>query len=415
MRFILKLILSISLFLLIASYGLPLFFDLLIVLFIIFIIRFNFFNLIFLNVLLFVVTLLMNIILIKDEENLGIFYRAHERFSIDRGIYKKNISSEMLMKHGDIVALDVCNNEKIQGEQRIQKFITDENGFRNNRAKIDDAEFILVGDSFIAGSSNTQANTPANILGELSKKDIYSITVISEPKDYEFHLMDHIDKLSPDAKILLFYFAGNDFKYEFEKLDDSIIFKGIKIPYFKYKIRSGYERLERNKDKIFINTLYSLYDKNFFYQRIRPKSQRFFKKTLSQWTKTCPVKYYKINGVKVGFYYLPIKNYSKVSTHIINDRKILNRIKKVYYIPTKYSVYNEFINNEDLKSDDFNYLKKEYQLNNIEVVNLTKILKEEAKKNLKMNKFIYWKDDSHWNKSGINAVMENIFKTDLIN
>jgi len=415
MRFILKLILSISLFLLIASYGLPLFFDLLIVLFIIFIIRFNFFNLIFLNVLLFVVTLLMNIILIKDEENLGIFYRAHERFSIDRGIYKKNISSEMLMKHGDIVALDVCNNEKIQGEQRIQKFITDENGFRNNRAKIDDAEFILVGDSFIAGSSNTQANTPANILGELSKKDIYSITVISEPKDYEFHLMDHIDKLSPDAKILLFYFAGNDFKYEFEKLDDSIIFKGIKIPYFKYKIRSGYERLERNKDKIFINTLYSLYDKNFFYQRIRPKSQRFFKKTLSQWTKTCPVKYYKINGVKVGFYYLPIKNYSKVSTHIINDRKILNRIKKVYYIPTKYSVYNEFINNEDLKSDDFNYLKKEYQLNNIEVVNLTKILKEEAKKNLKINKFIYWKDDSHWNKIGINVVMKNILKTDLIN
>ena len=415
MRFILKLILSISLFLLIASYGLPLFFDLLIVLFIIFIIRFNFFNLIFLNVLLFVVTLLMNIILIKDEENLGIFYRAHERFSIDRGIYKKNISSEMLMKHGDIVALDVCNNEKIQGEQRIQKFITDENGFRNNRAKIDDAEIILVGDSFIAGSSNTQENTPANILGELSKKDIYSITVISEPKDYEFHLMDHIDKLSPDAKILLFYFAGNDFKYEFEKLDDSIIFKGIKIPYFKYKIRSGYERLERNKDKIFINTLYSLYDKNFFYQRIRPKSQRFFKKTLSQWTKTCPVKYYKINGVKVGFYYLPIKNYSKVSTHIINDRKILNRIKKVYYIPTKYSVYNEFINNEDLKSDDFNYLKREYQLNNIEVVNLTKILKEEAKKNLKINKFIYWKDDSHWNKIGINVVMKNILKTDLIN
>lgn len=415
MRFIFKLLLSISLFLFIASYGLPLFFDLLIVLFIIFIIRFNFFNLIFLNTLLLVATLLMNIILIKDEQNLGIFYRAHEKFAIDRGIYKKNITSEMVMKHGDIVALDVCNKEKIQGEQRIQKFITDENGFRNNRVKIDDAEIILVGDSFIAGSSNTQENTPANILGELSKKDIYSITVISEPKDYEFHLMNHIDKLSPDAKILLFYFAGNDFKYEFEKLDDSIIFKGIKIPYFKYKIRSGYERLERNKDKIFINTFHSLYNKNYFYQRIRPKSQRFFKKTLSQWTKTCPVKYYKINGVNVGFYYLPIKSYSKVSTYIIKDRKILNRIKKVYYIPTKYSVYNEFINNEDLKSDDFNYLKKEYQLNNIEVVNLTKILKEEAKKNLKINKFIYWKDDSHWNKSGINAVMENIFKTDLIN
>ena len=205
MRFILKLLLSISLFLFIASYGLPLFFDLLLVLLILFIIRFNFFSLIFINVLLLIVTLLMNIILIKDDENLSIFYRAHEKFSIDRGIYKKNITSEMLMKHGDIVALDVCNNKKILGEQRIQKFITDDNGFRNNRAKIDEAEVILVGDSFIAGSSNTQANTPANILSELSKKDIYSITVISEPKDYEFHLMNHIDKLKPEAKILLFF------------------------------------------------------------------------------------------------------------------------------------------------------------------------------------------------------------------
>ena len=52
-------------------------------------------------------------------------------------------------------------------------------------------------------------------------------------------------------------------------------YKDFVIGKYKYKIRFGYERLERNKDKFFINILNY---ENFFFKRIRPKSQRLFKK-----------------------------------------------------------------------------------------------------------------------------------------
>ena len=75
------------------------------------------------------------------------------------------------MPFGDLVANATCKifDEDII-EPRIQKFITDKNGFRNDKFEIDEAEIILVGDSFIAGTSNSQENIPANILGKLSKK-----------------------------------------------------------------------------------------------------------------------------------------------------------------------------------------------------------------------------------------------------
>jgi hypothetical protein len=405
-----KILFSISLFLIIASYGLPIIFDLFLVLIIILIIRFNIFNLIFINFLILILTLFINPILIKDYKKKAHFYRAHEKFIVEKGIYKKNIDSQMIMAHGDIVALDVCNNKDEVKEKRLQKFITDENGFRNDNVKINEAEIILVGDSFIAGSSNTQENTPANILSQFSKKKVYSITVISEPEDYELYLSHYIDKLKPGVEILLFYFAGNDFRYKF-KNHKNLNFNNFNIDYLKFKIRFGYERLEKNKDKIFIKTLKSLYDKNYFYQKIRPQSQRFFKKILAQWTNSCDVKYYEINGNLVGFAYLPVKNYHSVSTHIIRNKKILNKIKKVFYIPTKYSVYNEFIANEVLNNDAYNYLKESYKSDNIEIIDLTKFLQKEAKKNLKKNDFIYWKDDTHWNEKGISLVMRYISRT----
>lgn len=410
MKVFFKILFSISLFLIIASYGLPIIFDFLLVLIIILIIKFNISNIIFINFLILILTLYINPILIKDYKKKTHFYRAHEKFIVKKGIYQKNIDSEMMMAHGDIVAIDVCNNKDEVKEKRLQKFITDENGFRNDNVKISDADIILVGDSFIAGSSNTQENTPANILSKFSKKKVYSITVISDPEDYELHLINYIDKLKPEVEILLFYFGGNDFKYELKNYKN-LNFNNFNSDYLKFKIRFGYERLERNKDKIFIEILKSLYDKNYFYQKIRPQSQRLFKKILAQWTNSCDVKYYEINGNLVGFAYLPVIDYQSVSTHIIRNKEILNKIKKIFYIPTKYSVYNEFIANEVLNNDAYNYLKKSYKSNNIEIIDLTKFLQKEAKKNLKKNDFIFWKDDTHWNEKGISLVMEYISRT----
>lgn len=406
---LINIFLSISLFLIISSYGLPIIGDLVILFVVIYLIRVNYFyNLIILNLLLVISTILLNILMIKNLKDDDLFYRAHEKFISKDAIYQKNIFSEMLMPHGDIIPNSTCQIDKSIIEPRKQKFITDKNGFRNDKVEIEDAEIILVGDSFIAGTSNSQENIPANILGKITKKKVYAITAIEGPEYYEMHIEKNMDKLNKKAQILLFYFAGNDFNYRFKQNKKFIYHDGEPIPYLKYKIRFGYQRLERNKDKIFIKVLPNIYKNNFFYKKIRPKSQKFTKKILAKWTKNCSVKYNEINNIKIGFFYNSPKNFNSVSTHIITNQKILNKIKKIYYIPTKLQVYSKFINKEQINKDDYKYLKSRYEKLGIIVEDLTSILILSAQENLKQNKFIFWKDDTHWNELGIKAAMKYI-------
>ncbi len=410
MKIITNILLSTSLFLIISSFGLPIIIDLLLLFTIFYLIRFNYFvNLIVINFSLIILTILLNILMIKTIKDEDLFYRAHEKFISKDGIYQKNISSEIHMPFGDIVANATCKifDEEII-EPRIQKFVTDKNGFRNDKFEINDAEIILVGDSFIAGTSNSQENIPANILGKLTNKKVSAITVIEGPNYYKMHIEKNLAKLDKNAKILLFYFAGNDFNYQFTKNKKNIYYEGIPIPYFKYKISFGYSRLERNKDKFFIQILSNIYERNFLYKKIRPKSQRLFKGILDRWTQNCPVEYHKINNTKVAFFYNAPKNFIKVSTEIIRDQRILDKIKKIYYIPTKLQIYSKFINDEKINNDDYEYLKSNYEKLGIEVEDLTDVLILSAEKNLKKDKFIFWKDDTHWNKLGIISAMQHI-------
>ncbi len=409
MKLIINILLSISLFLFISSYGLPIIVDLLLLFTIIYLIRFNYFyNLIIINFLIVILTISLNILMIKNIKDEDLFYRAHEKFIDKDAIYQKNISSEMLMPYGDIIPNATCKIDESIIEPRIQKFITDKNGFRNDKVEIEDAEIVLVGDSFVACTSNSQENIPANILGKLSGKKVSAMTVIKGPDYYKMHMEKNLDKLGKNTQILLFYFAGNDFDYQYKKNKKYIYHEGEPIPYIKHKIRFGYQRLERNKDKVFIKILSNIYKKNFFYKKIRPKSQRLTNKILAIWTKNCSVEYHKINNAEIAFFYNSPKNYTNVSTEIITNQKILNKIKKIYYIPTKIQIYSKYINNEKINKDDYEYLKLNYEKLGIEVEDLTNILILSADEHLKKNKFIYWKDDTHWNELGITSAMKYI-------
>ena len=92
------------------------------------------------------------------------------------------------------------------------------------------------------------------------------------------------------------------------------------------------------------------------------------------------------------------------------NEKILSKLKKVYFIPTKYTVYKKYIGQGKIHKDDYNYLKLKYNELGIEVEDLTDILVSSAENNLKNNKLIYWPDDTHWNKIGIYAAMKYIFE-----
>ena len=314
------------------------------------------------------------------------------------------------MKHGELPVLDVCNNFKVRIStlERKQVFITDKYGYRNSKTDIRNANLIIVGDSLISGGSASDENILSSKLNEFTNYETANLAMGGiDPKDYESILLENIHILDKKAKIL---FAENLFALPNKDKIPKYSYKDFVINKYKYKLRFGYERLERNKDKLFIEILNY---QNFFYKKIRPKSQRLFKKNLTLWTNTCLVRYNKINNVLHSFYWLNRGKEYNFKTHIISDNKILNRITKVFYIPTKASLYRNFLDKEKIinyKSNKFEFLQKKYREENIEVIDLTIPLKSNIKKYIKKNEYLFFKDDTYLIKTELKLLAKYILE-----
>ena len=87
--------------------------------------------------------------------------------------------------------------------------------FPNNKFKIEEADIVLVGDSLITGTSNSQKNIPANILSDLTGLKVYTLSVIGGPQHYEHYLEEMIEKINEKAKIFVFYSEGTDFEINY--------------------------------------------------------------------------------------------------------------------------------------------------------------------------------------------------------
>ncbi len=393
--------------------GLPIILDLLISMLLVIILK-NKFSIIILNILI-LVTIFFTDVFLGQKEQFEYFYRAHEKYQTKEMRYKKNISDKIFMRFGDIYVLDggLDDKRELIKESRVQNFITDKYGLRNDKYEINEADILLVGDSFISALGTSQEFTPANLLSEVLNKKVATISWSGvSPKDYENLINEYSDKIKKDAKIFIFYFEGNDFTRvnftEEEKTDDGyIIWRGYKIKKWKAKIRFAYERLERNKDKFLLKIIN---ENNYFLKNIRSKSHYAVRVVFSKWTGTgSPIKYLRLKDNYVGFYYN--KNYSvgeEFNTYIIKDRKILDRIDKIFFIPTKMSVYSNILNKKINNQAKFLILKTEYNKLNKNVYDLTDIMQIEAEKFLKNNKFLFWKDDTHWNQNGIIVAMKYI-------
>ena len=183
---------------------------------------------------------------------------------------------------------------------------------RNDRTNIEDAEIILVGDSFITANGTTQEHIPSNILSEISGKKVAALSYGGlDAMDYEIFIDKHLDKI--------------------KKIDGSKYFEwgGHQLPLVSGKIRVAYERLERNKDKFLLRVLS---EKNYFLRNIRAKSHIMYRKFFSKLHNTnSPIKYFKIGNKAVGFFYnenSEINN--EYNTYIFKDNKILERITGVF-------------------------------------------------------------------------------------
>ncbi|MBD1157180.1 hypothetical protein IDH10_03320 [Pelagibacterales bacterium SAG-MED20] len=135
---------------------------------------------------------------------------------------------------------------------------------------------------------------------------------------------------------------------------------------------------------------------------------------MSKWTNTCDVQYDFIDNKLTGFLWANRNKEYIYKTHIINNPEILKRINKVFFVPTKSTVYKKYTKNLiNYDSNKFLFLQKSYSKKNIDVVDLTLPLKSNIKKYLLKENLLFFKDDTHLNKYGISVLADYILDQSL--
>lgn len=352
----------------------------------------------------------------RSEE---IYYRPHERYNLPSDKkYIKNINDTFHMPYGDIYYMgsedNILNLDKIKQQRKII-FKTDKYGYRNNQ-KLEDAEIILVGDSFIVGNGNSQENLPSNILSKKINKTVANIAYPENPKGYEMMVLENLKVINDRAKIFIFYFEGNDF-YNIKAID----FKDKKksnLYIIGKKTWSHYKKIE-NLKTIYLTKIYP--KDQIFFKLIRIKTEKINYNISKKILKLLKLKndinkknvtLINLNGSYLGFFnrYIEETKSENLITHIIENPKILNKIGGIIFIPSKYRVYSDILNDYNKNNSGLNFLLKNYSKKNISVLDLTPAMQKSAKENLPINKYLYWKDDTHWNKLGIEVAMEEVVK-----
>ena len=126
-----------------------------------------------------------------------IYFRAHEKFSIpSKRKYMNKINEIIKMPYGDIYFMGKNKNIKeldMIREARSIVFETDKHGFRNDK-NLEEAEIILIGDSFIVGNGTSQEFIPSNVLSKKISKNVANIAYPGGPKEYEEMILNSLDK-----------------------------------------------------------------------------------------------------------------------------------------------------------------------------------------------------------------------------
>ena len=143
---------------------------------------------------LVLVTVLYGLVLKVTGFEDSIYYRPDEKYvrfdySNNHRIYQSNVHIDMPMPHGDLRAM---TTEDIAEPRRIQ-FHTDADGFRNER-NYHGQRYVLVGDSFAAGNSNSQEDLLVTQLVRDHGLDTYSLAYPGNVADYAAYVRGFVTR-----------------------------------------------------------------------------------------------------------------------------------------------------------------------------------------------------------------------------
>jgi hypothetical protein len=339
---------------------------------------------------LVVSTLLYGLVLKVSGFGDAIYYRPDEilteyRRDLGHRAYRAGETIRMLMPHGD---LQPMTNARI-GVAHDVEYRIDRYGFRND-ADYAGEPYIFVGDSFIAGSSNTQSDLLSVQLKQDYELPGYNLAHPGGLPDYA----DYVEAFARnyhDFRVLVFVFEGNDFEVE------------------KDHRQSTPSRLLKNYLGIFSNTNVYRVTKSLI-KRAMLRSQ------------LSGQKYVTLGEIREQRIALLTRYIEATKAKELQDNeqfeRALARLKHyqphIFFIPTNYRIYYRELEGAQataLPDANWEYLRGLCARERIECTNLTAPMIRASEAFLAKGELLWWPDDTHWNRNGIGVAARVVAET----
>jgi hypothetical protein len=309
-----------------------------------------------------------------------VFYREHEKWY--RGdTYRPNVADTISMPFGDLVAADPSAPASVF-EPRSVEFFTDSLGYRN-RSDYAGHKVVLVGDSFVAGMGTDQHRILSEVLTNVFGLPTYALGFPSGPREYEARAKAFLPRLAPGALFAFMIFEGNDFE-----LDQPV------------RVGNVFDRARGRFLRDYLPFL--TYPRVLF--GMSRRAQAMLGLAPDTW-----IEVYQIGSKAVAFsrFYIDVALHPAPKYQAPGDEQVLRRTGCVFFIPEKYRVYKEYINDRRALPQpppSLLALKAFYEPHGVPVVDLTPALSAAARTLLVQDQYVFWRDDTHWNANGMRAV-----------
>jgi len=272
---------------------------------------------------------------------------------------------------------DLCHHTE-NAIEKNERWVTDSLGYRNNQF-ISNPDILIIGDSFIVGSSLTQDSTLGDVLNRMfgAEKSVYT--------------------MSP-SPFIDFVRIVNSGKIEKPK---TVIYSNVERSIPKPLDKSQFADPVHNPSNLSIlkDRATRMYSLNYLYARVTGKNgpgvvgvndEMFF-----------------LNGTNQEYLYDRIE---EVRDNIITYKKYCDSIgvEFIYMpMPNKETVYYERVP-YDKQPDYINQLSEMLIKKGVNVVNTLEIFKTEREQSKQL---LYQLDDTHWNSNGVRVIAEELRST----
>ncbi|OYY94458.1 MAG: hypothetical protein B7Y41_06380 [Hydrogenophilales bacterium 28-61-23] len=321
----------------------------------------------------------------------AMYYRPHEQLvqqnhAEGHRAYRKNARIEMTAPHGDLKALTSAN----LAQPRKVVFQTDSAGFRNDRDYAD-GDLVLIGDSFVVGMGDSQADTlSAQLTRELTNTRGIKAYNLGHPGDISDYLSTWraFRRQHPGpVRAALFLFEGNDFEaaYKPAKTEKPSPLARYAGEYYGFFTGSDLYRVTK-----------SLYARATKAGGIAASDS---------------VRIETLAGQKMGLYtpYISVSERTQYTLPAPMQADLIalaGEVEQVFFIPTNYRVYARHLGAPTLPHAQWQALSKLCEQQRWRCTDLTPGLVAASDAALTRGQFIWWLDDTHWNRAGIKIAAE---------